>query len=147
MDGPRDTSAAAVAALGMLHLAEAEAMAAAAAAAIGAASISGSAAPDAQVDAQPTPVESSSSSSASSSSVSTCGSRYLCAAINTLRALGSDKYLSQPGEAGFPALLRHATGGFPLRNHVDVGLISGDYFYLAALAKCAKMPVCASAVW
>lgn len=98
LDGPRDTSAAAVIALGLLHLAEAEL-------------------------------------------ISTCSSRYLCAAVNTLRALASSKYLAGVDEE-FPALLKHATGGFPLMHHVDVGLISGDYYFLAALQKCAGMPAC-----
>jgi unsaturated chondroitin disaccharide hydrolase len=105
LDGPRDTSAAAVAALGLLHLSEACARA-----------------------GGPAGAE--------------CASRYLCAATNTLRALASDKYLSPASEVGFPALLRHATGGFPLGSHVDVGLISGDYYFLSALAKCAAMPDC-----
>lgn len=98
LDGPRDTSAAAVVALGLLYLAESE--------------------PDAS-----------------------CGQRYLCAAVNTIRALASPKYLAGQGEQ-FPALLKHATGGFPMMNHVDVGLISGDYFYLTALQKCMTMQAC-----
>ena len=131
MDGPRDTSGAAVAALGLLYLAEGEARAAAAAAAAGGA-------------AAGTPGSSASSTTTTSSST-TCASRYLCAAVATLRALSSAKYLSPPSEASaFPALLRHATGGFPLRNHVDVGLISGDYYFLAALRKCLEMPACAA---
>jgi unsaturated chondroitin disaccharide hydrolase len=114
LDGPRDTSAAAVAALGLLHLSEA----------CGRGLGGGGGGPG---------------------GASECTARYMCAATNTLRALASDKYLSPPSEAGFPALLRHATGGFPLRSHVDVGLISGDYYFLAALAKCAAMPDCLAA--
>jgi hypothetical protein len=117
LDGPRDTSGAAVAALGLLHLADADS----------AASASGS------------------NNGSSSSDGSSCSNRYLCAAVNTLRALASDKYLSRPGEPNFPALLKHATGGFPLQNHVDVGLISGDYYFLAALAKCRGVPACVAA--
>jgi unsaturated chondroitin disaccharide hydrolase len=106
LDGPRDTSAAGVAALGMLHLAE-ELMKQQAGDAGG------------------------------------CAQNYLQAAVATLRALASPKYLAGgPGDAKFPALLKHATGGFPLRHHVDVGLVSGDYYFLAALHKCAQMEVC-----
>ncbi|GBF93075.1 glucuronyl hydrolase [Raphidocelis subcapitata] len=120
MDGPRDTSGAAVAALGLLHLADA---------CSGAAGANATAA----------------GSGSAAAAAGGCGAKYLCAATNALRALASDKYLSPPSEAGFPALLRHATGGFPLRSHVDVGLISGDYYFLSALAKCAAMPACANA--
>eukprot|EP00878_Enallax_costatus_P035784 GHUV01040003.1.p1 GENE.GHUV01040003.1~~GHUV01040003.1.p1 ORF type:complete len:112 (+),score=29.31 GHUV01040003.1:197-532(+) len=98
LDGPRDTSAAAVVALGLLYLAESE------------------------LD-------------------TSCGQRYLCAAVSIIRALASPKYLSGSTEQ-FPALLKHATGGFPLMNHVDIGLISGDYYYLAALQKCMTMQAC-----
>eukprot|EP00775_Hariotina_reticulata_P009503 gene9503-9666_t len=101
LDGPRDTSAAAVAALGMLYLAEAE-------------------------------------------TSTTCSERYLYAAVSTLKALASDKYLATAEDASFPALLKHATGGFPMQNHVDVGLISGDYYFLAALNKCLGMDSCHS---
>ncbi|KAF8068165.1 unsaturated glucuronyl hydrolase [Scenedesmus sp. PABB004] len=88
-DGPRDTSAAAVAALGLLHLAEA---------------LPGS----------------------------DCGARYLCAAVNTLRALAGPKYLAVPGEP-HAALLKHATGNLPDHDKIDVGLVYADYYYLAAL--------------
>lgn len=98
LDGPRDTSAAAVVALGLLHLAESDVN-------------------------------------------DSCRQKYLCAAVNTIRALASAKYLAA-GDRQFPALLKHATGGFPLMNHVDVGLISGDYYYLAALQKCMSMAAC-----
>ncbi|KAF6260329.1 Six-hairpin glycosidase-like protein [Scenedesmus sp. NREL 46B-D3] len=105
-DGPRDTSAAGVAALGMLHLVE------------GRMQQQGG---DADV----------------------CAHGYLQAAVATLRALASPKYLAGGADnIQFPALLKHATGGFPLRHHVDVGLISGDYYFLAALHKCAHMDVC-----
>jgi hypothetical protein len=77
------------------------------------------------------------------SSAGGCVQRYLQAAVATLRALASPKYLaSAPEDVDFPALLKHATGGFPLRHHVDVGLISGDYYFLAALHKCAHMDAC-----
>jgi hypothetical protein len=130
MDGPRDTSAAAVAALGMLYLAESEAAVGTAAAAgpqtIGppAEAAAGEARPDSQASRG-------------------AAARYLDAAASTLRALAAPKYLAPAGGAGsFPALLKHGTGGFPLRNHVDVGLISGDYYLLAALNKCLTMPAC-----
>lgn len=113
LDGPRDTSGAAVAALAMLYLAEA----------------------DEQRQAQP-------DSPGGQTEGSTCGQKYLCAAINTLRVLASPKYLAAAGDSNFPALLRHATGGFPLGDHVDVGLISGDYYFLAALNKCAGFKAC-----
>jgi hypothetical protein len=101
MDGPRDTSAAAIAALGMLYLAEGEIN-------------------------------------------SACAEQYLYAAVCTLRALASEKYLAAAGDDSFLALLQHATGGFPMQNHVDVGLISGDYYFLAALNKCRRMENCNS---
>eukprot|EP00879_Flechtneria_rotunda_P024478 GHRR01025950.1.p1 GENE.GHRR01025950.1~~GHRR01025950.1.p1 ORF type:complete len:246 (+),score=61.45 GHRR01025950.1:161-898(+) len=97
-DGPRDTSAAAVAALGLLHLAE----------------------------AMPHTL---------------CGEKYLCAAVNTLRALASPKYLATPG-GGFAALLNHATGNWPANVQIDVGLVYGDYYFLTALQKCASMEGC-----
>jgi unsaturated chondroitin disaccharide hydrolase len=106
MDGPRDTSGAAVAALGMLHLAEG------------------------LMQQQGVGADG-------------CAQKYLQAAVATLRALASPKYLAGgPEDMKFPALLKHATGGFPLRDHVDVGLISGDYYFLAALHKCAHMDAC-----
>jgi unsaturated chondroitin disaccharide hydrolase len=107
LDGPRDTSAAGVAALGMLHLVEGMMHKEGGGAAAG------------------------------------CAEKYLQAAVATLRALASPKYLAgAPEDASFPALLKHATGGFPLRHHVDVGLISGDYYFLAALHKCVQMDAC-----
>eukprot|EP00882_Tetradesmus_deserticola_P019025 GHRQ01020467.1.p3 GENE.GHRQ01020467.1~~GHRQ01020467.1.p3 ORF type:complete len:168 (+),score=27.47 GHRQ01020467.1:1148-1651(+) len=104
LDGPRDTSAASVAALGMLHLVEG------------------------QMQQQ-------------GEAADGCAHRYLQAAVATLRALASPKYLAGDN-VEFPALLKHATGGFPLRSHVDVGLISGDYYFLAALHKCYRMEAC-----
>ncbi|WIA29685.1 hypothetical protein OEZ86_012168 [Tetradesmus obliquus] len=106
LDGPRDTSAAGVAALGMLHLAE-EHMRQHGGGADG------------------------------------CAQKYLQAAVATLRALASPKYLAGgPEDVKFSALLKHATGGFPLRHHVNVGLISGDYYFLSALHKCTHMDAC-----
>lgn len=89
-DGPRDSSAAAIAALAMLHLAE-------------------KLGPDSE-----------------------CGQKYLCAAVNTLTALASDKYLAGPGES-FSAIFKHAVSNFPDNYGVDVGLIYGE---------CASLPDC-----
>lgn len=97
-DGPRDTSSAAVAALGMLHLYEA----------LG--------------DTE-------------------CGHKYLCAAVNTLRALAGPKYLATPGEP-YAALLKHATGNLPDKDKVDVGLVYADYYYLQALQLCYTIDAC-----
>jgi unsaturated chondroitin disaccharide hydrolase len=114
LDGPRDTSAAAVAALGLLHLSRA--------------------------------LRGSQQGTAGATSTSAgCADRYLAAGASTLRALASEKYMSPAGDSAFPSLLRHATGGFPLRHHVDVGLISGDYYVLMAAATCMADAACMSA--
>jgi len=112
-DGPRDSSSAAVAALGLLHIAEA----------LGAA----------------TPAARNASLSTS------CGSKYLCAAINTLRSLASNKYLAEPGSSpSFGAILKHGTSNYPGQGGVDAGLVYGDYYFLKALHKCSTMPSCRS---
>lgn len=99
-DGPRDTSSAAITALGLLHLAEA---------------LPGT----------------------------ECGQRYLCAAVNTLRALASPKYMASPDEP-HAAVLKHATGNLPDNDKIDVGLVYADYYYLQALKKCQDMEACRS---
>lgn len=101
-DGPRDTSAAAVAALGMLHLYTAI------------------------KDIEPE-----------------CAQKYLCAAVNTLRALAGPKYLASPGEQ-YAAVLKHATGNLPDNDKIDVGLVYADYYYLEALHLCSTIAECRS---
>lgn len=101
LDGPRDTSAGAVAALGMLHLARA---------------------------LQPED--------------ETAAAGYLCAAVSTLRALATAKYMVSPGTETSEGLLKHATGGMPLGLHIDVSLITADYYFLAALQLCSSWPAC-----
>eukprot|EP00878_Enallax_costatus_P035764 GHUV01039978.1.p1 GENE.GHUV01039978.1~~GHUV01039978.1.p1 ORF type:complete len:306 (+),score=41.19 GHUV01039978.1:549-1466(+) len=106
-DGPRDSSSAAVAALGMLHLAE------------------------------------------SMGTDSACGKKYLCAAVSTLRALASSKYLADPssGDGVIAAIFKHGVSNYPGGTGVDVGLIYGDYYGLMAYSKCAQMEACRSIAW
>jgi hypothetical protein len=101
VDGPRDTSGGAVAALGMLHLARSLADEDAAA-----------------------------------------SQQYLCAAVSTLRAMSTSKYLVRPGVDPSAGIMKHATGGMPLGQHIDVGLISADYYFLEALALCNSWEAC-----
>lgn len=101
LDGPRDTSGGAVAALAMLHLARALS----------------------QEDA-------------------VASQRYLCAGVSTLRALSTSKYLVTPGVDMSSGILKHATGGMPLGLHIDVGLISADYYFLEALQMCNSWEPC-----
>lgn len=101
LDGPRDTSGGAVAALGMLHLAHAL--------------------HDEDAEAS---------------------QRYLCAGMSTLRALSSGKYLVRPGVDASAGLIKHATGGMPLGMHIDVGLITTDYYFLEALQFCNSWDAC-----
>eukprot|EP00775_Hariotina_reticulata_P002251 gene2251-2563_t len=111
-DGPRDSSAAAVAALGMLHIAEA----------LGAANLS---------------------ASASGLMSLSCGSKYLCAAVRTLRSLASGNYLAEPGSSqSFDGILKHGTSNYPGQGGVDAGLIYGDYYFLKAMHKCSTMSSC-----
>lgn len=136
LDGPRDTSAAAVAALGMLYLADAEARWQQQQQQQG--GVAGAGGDGGMVGNGAAVVGGNGSSMSGGGS---CASKYLCAAVGTLRALASPKYLAA-GDVSFPALLKHATGGYPLGNHIDVGLITGDYYYLEALNKCAGMEAC-----
>jgi hypothetical protein len=101
VDGPRDTSGGAVAALGMLHLAR-----------------------------------------TLSDEDAAASQKYLCAAVSTLRALSSSKYLAQPGAEHFGGIVKHATGGMPLGMHIDVGLITADYYFLEALQMCNSWDAC-----
>jgi hypothetical protein len=104
LDGPRDTSGGAVAALGLLHLAKALA-----------------------------------------GEDPSASQRYLCAAHATLRALATSKYMVNPGRGSgevSQGLLKHATGGMPLGLHIDVGLITADYYFLEALATCNAWQAC-----
>jgi hypothetical protein len=104
VDGPRDTSGGAVAALGMLHLARALQRDDAAASQL-----------------------------------------YLCAGLSTLRALATRKYLVDPAAEASQGLLKHATGGLPLKLDIDVGLITADYYFLTALAFCNSWGACREA--
>jgi hypothetical protein len=70
-----------------------------------------------------------------------CGQKYLCAAVNTMRALASPKYLASPEEP-HAAVLKHATGNLPDNDKIDVGLVYADYYYLEALKKCQDMAAC-----
>lgn len=101
LDGPRDTSGGAVAALGMLHLAR-----------------------------------------ALSDEDAAASQKYLCAAVSTLRALASSKYLVRPGSELSSGIVKHATGGMPLGQHIDVGLITADYYFLEALQTCNSWDAC-----
>jgi chondroitin AC lyase len=101
LDGPRDTSGGAVAALGMLHLAR-----------------------------------------ALSDEDAAASQKYLCAAVSTLRAMSSSKYLVRPGVDRSLGIMKHATGGMPLGQHIDVGLITADYYFLEALQMCNSWDAC-----
>lgn len=101
VDGPRDTSGGAVAALGMLHLAR-----------------------------------------ALSDEDAAASQKYLCAAVSTLRAMSTSKYLVRPGVDQSSGLIKHATGGMPLGQHIDVGLITADYYFLEALQMCNSWEAC-----
>ncbi|GBF95055.1 glucuronyl hydrolase [Raphidocelis subcapitata] len=68
--------------------------------------------------------------------------RYLCAAVSTLRALGSDENLATPSPKGGPLLL-HATANRPSNLGLDVGLVFGDYYLLEALEVCRRVQGCA----
>lgn len=103
VDGPRDTSGGAVAALGMLHLAR-----------------------------------------ALSDEDAAASQKYLCGAVSTLRALATSKYLVRPGADLSSGIVKHATGGMPLGQHIDVGLITADYYFLEALQMCNSWPACRS---
>jgi unsaturated chondroitin disaccharide hydrolase len=68
--------------------------------------------------------------------------KYLCAAVSTLRALASSKYLVRPGVDPSAGITKHATGGMPLGLDIDVGLITADYYFLAALQLCDSWTPC-----
>lgn len=105
-DGPRDSSSAAVAALGMLYLAQ------------------------------------------SMGTDTPCGKKYLCAAVNTLRALASPRYLADPGSTNsFAAVFQHGVSNLPAGSGIDVGLIYGDYYGLLAVNTCLRMEACRSYAW
>jgi unsaturated chondroitin disaccharide hydrolase len=116
LNGPRDSSAAAVASLGLLTLSEA---------------LQASEGLQLGLPRGSNP---------------SCSRRYLCAAVNTLRALTSPTYLGAGQGGAFAAVLRHGVGNLPANKQVDVGLVYGDYYYLAALQKCRSMRACGSFV-
>ena len=70
--------------------------------------------------------------------------RYLCAAANTLRALGSPQYLATPSDDG-GAVLLHATANRPQDVGVDAGSVVGDYYLLEAIEACRRLPGCIGA--
>lgn len=71
--------------------------------------------------------------------------RYLCAAVNTLRALGSSQYLATPSDDGGSVLL-HATANRPQDVGLDMGIAWGDYYLLEAVEICKRLPGCIGAL-
>ena len=64
--------------------------------------------------------------------------RYRSFAEKTLASLSSPAYFSQGGEAGH-FLLKHGMGAKPMGSEIDVPLVYGDYYFLEALLRLAKI--------
>ena len=64
--------------------------------------------------------------------------RYMETARRQLLALGSDKYLAEPGTNGY-FILKHSVGNIPGNGEIDVALSYADYYFLEALVRYSKI--------
>ena len=63
--------------------------------------------------------------------------RYLSAAENIIRSLGSPSYLAEEGENG-NFILEHSVGNMPGNSEIDVPLSYADYYFIEAMMRMKK---------